>query len=499
MRADVARPFESRRLCRATARGGLALFAGLLLTGAGCQVGPDYRRPAVPAPTTYKSATTQETQAPDLRQDWWTLFGDPQLNAYEEAALAYNYDLRAALARVDEARASAGAVKAGFFPTITGDPSLTRQHRGSSSDAVNTSRTYNSVTLPLDLRYEVDLWGRVRRSFEAAAAQTQSSINDFGFVRLQLCSDVATNYFNLKSLDDQDRIIGKNVDLYQQQVDFTKKQNKVGLVGPTDVLQAQTLLDSTQSQLIDIRRQRALVEHALAILLGRPPAELSVAFNPLATLPPMIPAGLPADLLRQRQDVAEAEQNLIAANAQVGVAIANFYPVISLTGSAGFESIDLGSVFDWQNRFWSIGPSATFPIFEGGQLQSNLNFAKARYDEVLANYRSTVINAFKDVEDALTNLHHEADSAAAQDKAVKSASEYLRLTQIQYQQGLVTYLQVTDADRTLLTNELTASQLLNQRMASAVLLIRALGGGWRQDLPPSTHPVLRPTTQRLSD
>ncbi|MGN6626314.1 MAG: TolC family protein, partial [Tepidisphaeraceae bacterium] len=193
------------------------------------------------------------------------------------------------------------------------------------------------------------------------------------------------------------------------------------------------------------------------------------------------------------------EQNLIAANAQVGVAIANFYPVISLTGSAGFESIDLGSVFDWQNRFWSIGPSATFPIFEGGQLQSNLNFAKARYDEVLANYRSTVINAFKDVEDALTNLHHEADSAAAQDKAVKSASEYLRLTQIQYQQGLVTYLQVTDADRTLLTNELTASQLLNQRMASAVLLIRALGGGWRQDLPPSTQPVLRPTTQRLSD
>ncbi|MGN6504659.1 MAG: efflux transporter outer membrane subunit, partial [Tepidisphaeraceae bacterium] len=299
--------------------------------------------------------------------------------------------------------------------------------------------------------------------------------------------------------DDQDRIIGKNVDLYQQQVDFTKKQNKVGLVGPTDVLQAQTLLDSTQSQLIDIRRQRALVEHALAILLGRPPAELSVAFNPLATLPPMIPAGLPADLLRQRPDVAEAEQNLIAANAQVGVAIANFYPVISLTGSAGFESIDLGSVFDWQNRFWSIGPSATFPIFEGGQLQSNLNFAKARYDEVLANYRSTVINAFKDVEDALTNLHHEADSAAAQDKAVKSASEYLRLTQIQYQQGLVTYLQVTDADRTLLTNELTASQLLNQRMASAVLLIRALGGGWHQDLPPSTQPVLRPTTQRLSD
>ena len=491
---------EGKNTCARAVRATLAIIPALL--GFSCSVGPDYKRPPMPSPATYKSATTQEAGDSGTRQDWWTLFNDPQLNAYEESALAGSYDLRASFARVEEARAAAGEAKAGFFPTITADPSWTRERRGDEgiqSIAGSSGRTTNSFSAPLDLQYEVDLWGQVRRTFEAATAQTQAAINDFGFTRLELTTEVATAYFNVKSLDDQDQITYRNVALFQQQVDYTTKQNKVGLAAPTDLLQAQTQLYSTQSQLEDIRRQRAVAEHALAVLLGRPPSELNVAFNPLNTLPPIIPAGLPADLLAQRPDVAEAEQNLVAANAQIGVAVSEFYPQLNLSGAAGFESVNIGSLFDWENRFLSAGPSASFPIFEGGRLTSNLHMANARYDELLADYRSTVIGAFRDVEDALADLHHDADEADAQDKAVKSASEYLRLTQIQYEQGLVTYLQVSDADRTLLTNELSAAQLLNARMAAAVQLIRAIGGGWHQNLPPSTESVIQPTTQKLSD
>lgn len=319
----------------------------------------------------------------------------------------------------------------------------------------------------------------MRRSLESANAQARATEDDFQVVLLTLEGDVAQNYVNLRLLDFQDDILRQNVAAFRHELSLIETQFRAGLASQLDVLQAETQLHSTVTQEVDVRRQRADVEHALAILLGRPPSELSIAPEPLRLAPPAIPAaGLPSDLLRRRPDVAEAEETLRAANAQVGVAEAQFYPVIKLTGLAGYESADFQHLLDWKSRIWSIGPSVTFPIFLGGQLTANLEEARARWDEVAATYRSRVLLAFRDVEDALTDLHLRAEQAESQERAVHSSREVLRLSELRFQRGLVNYLQVIDAERTLLANELSAAQILNQRLVSTVLLIKALGGGW---------------------
>jgi multidrug efflux system outer membrane protein len=342
----------------------------------------------------------------------------------------------------------------------------------------NGGRTINNIRIPFDLTYEIDVWGRVRREYQASSAQAMASEIDFEVVLQTLEADVAQNYFNLRFLDLEALIVGQTVESYRKQLDLTRKQFRAGLVGQTDMAQAESQLNSTLTQEIDIRRQRLDAEHALAVLLGRTPSEVDVAVMPLDLEPPVVPSGLPAELLRRRPDVAEAEQNLIAANAQVGVAVANFYPRINLNAAAGFQSFDLAHALDWEQRIWSLGPSISLPLFTGGQLQSSLDQARARYDELVANYRGIILGAVRDVEDGLTDLRLRADAAQAQEQAVRSSREYLRLAQLQYQQGLISYLTVIDAERTLLTNELSAAQILNQRLTSTVLLIKALGGGW---------------------
>jgi len=491
-----------RVMTRVCTAGALALA----LVCASCVSGPDYQRPQLNMSDGYKSATAQEAAQPGLGQDWWRVFQDPELNALVEEALEANQNLKAAMARVAQARASAASVKSSFFPVVTLDPSATRSRRPvsitssnstastttgrsqtstTSTDTKTVGSTGTSIQIPFDLSYEIDIWGRVRRSYEAAQAETQASVCELEVVRQTLVADVAQNFFNLRSLDAQERIYARNLALYQEQVDLTEKQFEAGLVNETHVLQAKVQLESTRVQAADIRRQRADLEHAIAILLGQPPVEFSLDVRPLDTsIPPVIPAGLPADLLKRRPDVAEAEQNLASACAEIGVAKANFFPTVKLTGAAGFESTDIKHSLDWQNRVWSIGPSVSLPIFKGGQLRANLQKAKARYDELEATYRNNVLSAFSDVEDSLTDLHARADAAEAQAKAVAAAREYLRLTQIQYQTGTVDYLQVMDAEQTLLTNELSEAQILNQRMASTVLLAKALGGGWEPQ--PST-------------
>lgn len=501
-----------------------------------CTTGPDYHRPALNPPTAYKSATSGEVARPGLGQDWWRLFNDPELNALAEEALEANQNLKAAMARVAQSRASAQSVKSAFFPVITLDPSSTRSRtpgaesstdslssklsktsstinqvssvlegitslaQGSSSRSSGSSQsttgtsgtgsgasatstaipatTSNRFQVPFDFSYEIDIWGRVRRSYESSTAQAQASVYDLEVVRQTLLADLARNYFSLRSFDAQYELLARNLELYQEQVDLTQNQHKAGLIDESNVLQATAQLESTQAQAADTRRQRADLEHAIAILLGRAPAEFSLDARPVAATPPVISAGLPADLLRQRPDVAEAEQNLVAACAEIGVAKADFFPAVRLTGSAGFQSSDLGSVLDWSNRAWSIGPSISVPIFKGGQLQANLRKAKARYDELEATYRNKVLSAFVDVEDSLTDLHMRADAAQAQAKAVAAGREYLRLTQIQYHSGVIDYMRVVNAEQTLLTNELSEAQILNQRMVSTVLLVKALGGGW---------------------
>lgn len=525
----------------------LLLLAAATLLWAGCTVGPDYKRPDVPMTGGYKGSTSQPA-AVDLQQDWWRLYNDPTLNDLEEQALAANFNLRAAIARVEEARASAGITKAGFFPTASFNPSYSRNYNatssttsgrtttsggtgtgtGSTTGGTGTggtttgggttgggttggtttgttitggsggSRTSNSIILPFDISYEVDLWGRIRRAFEAAKARTQSAINDFGLVRLTLTTDLATMYFNVRSLDAQYEIAERNIQAYAKQVEYLETQQKAGFAAPLDVVQVRTLLESTRATQWDTKRQREVAVHSIAILLGKAPSEVDIPVNPLEESLPPIPVGLPADLLRTRPDVAEAEQNLVAANAEIGVAIAEFLPTLTLSATGGYRNSQLSNTINPSNRFGSIGPQLSIPLFDAS-LIPNKHLAQAEYAELLATYRSTILGAFRDVEDALTDMDLQARQSEAQAKAVADAREYLRLTEIQRKQGLITPLQVLDADRTVLTNELSAAQILNARMASSILLIKALGGGWNPALPPSTQPTTAPTTQKLSE
>lgn len=525
------------------------VFLPFLLIGlASCATGPDYKRPDVSAPDRFKSAAAEESAQPNLGLDWWTLFGDPDLNALEEEALQANQSLQAAMARVAQARASARSVKSGFFPVVTMNPSATRSRMAGSDTSESTeekleqaTEVVNKVTnlvqkigalsqsaatstsasgsatgtststatstsgssgigsllssagssssqegspisnmyrIPFDLSYEIDIWGRVRRSYESARAQVRASEYDLEVVRQTLLADVAQNYFTIRSLDEQKRFFDRNLAAYQEQVDLTSNKYNAGLIGETDVLQATLQLESAKADMFDIQRQRADLEHAIAILMGRAPVDFTLPPRTLDAVPPAVPAGLPGDLLRRRPDVAEAEQDLIAACAEIGVAKAEFFPKITLTGSAGFESSDVKDVLDWNSRFWSIGPGVSLPIFEGGKLRANLREAKARYDELLAAYRQSVLSAYVDVEDSLTDLHLRADQALAQEKALIASREYVRLTRIQYEGGLLDYLPIVDAEQASLSNELTTVKIRNERLISTVLLIKALGGGW---------------------
>jgi multidrug efflux system outer membrane protein len=428
-------------------------------------------------PGGFKSAPDNAAASAPIVPDWWTLFNDPALSDLEVAALNANCDLKAAVSRVVQARAAAQSVRSQFYPVITLDPSVARARapvRGNPS-------TLTTTTIPFDLSYEIDVWGRVRRAVEAADAQARATAADFGVVLQTLTADVAQNYFTLRSLDAQDRILTETIVLFQREVELTTRRQNVGIAAETDLAQARVQLETAQAQMFDVRRQRADTEHALAILTGRPPSDFDIPPDPLSGAPLSVPPGLPGELLRRRADVAEAEENLRAASASIGVAEASFYPTFTLTGAAGVASIGSTNLFDWAARFWSIGASASMPIFEGGKLRADLEQAKAKYDELESTYRSTVLGAIRDVEDSLNDLQSRAEAGAALDQAVTDSREYRRLTDLQFQQGLVSYLQVIDAERTLLTNSLAAAQTLNLRYTSTVLLIKALGGGWSPD------------------
>ena len=460
------------------------IFTIAALSGvAACTVGPEYKPPTVELPETFKSAAPEETVQPHLTPTWWKLFNDPHLDEFEAKALELNDDLKAAVSRVTQARAYTRSIQSQYYPVITFDPSVSRSRTPDERRGAATGATIaNSIRIPFDLSYEVDVWGRVKHSVELADAQARASEADFGVVLQTITADIAQNYFTIRSLDAQEKILSDTLELLRHEVDLTRKRQKVGVVAATDSLQAQIQVDTAEAQLVEVHRQRADAEHALAILTGQSPSAVSVAISPLVEQPVVVPAGLPAELLKHRADVIEAEENLIAACASVGIAYADYYPVFSLSGLAGFESVDFKHALDWESRIWSIGAAASAPIFEGGKLDADLAQAKAHYDELRATYRSVVLAAIRDVEDALTDLHMRADSSAALDRTVKDSSEYLRLTKLQYTQGLVSYLQVIDAERTLLNNQLQAAQTLNLRFTSSVLLMKALGGGWDPEI-----------------
>ena len=462
------------------------LFAtACMATLPACAVGPNYVRPAIDAPAAFKSAAAPSASAP-LRADWWRVYEDAELDRLITTATAANQTIQQAIAAVDQARALTRVAASFRYPTVTLNPAATRQRTSASRNspitgqAVGTAAVFNDFMVPADFRYEVDVWGRVRRSIEAQRAIAAATQDDEAVVELAVQTDVAQAYYTLRGLDAQAEILAETVASYREQVRILTVQVNTGLTSPIPLNQAQALLQSTLAQQTDVARARANEEHALAILCGQAAPTFALAAKPLRDVStPPIPAEVPAAVLRQRPDVAEAEHRLAAANAQVGVATASLYPTIGVSGSAGFEAVRISSLLDWQSRLWSIVGGLTAPIFEGGRLRANLDAARAQYRGVVAAYINQVLTVYTDVEDSLTDLGALRAEVVSLRGATSASEEYLRVAHVQFRSGLVDYLTVIDAERTLLTNQISLAQALTGQMTASVRLVKALGGGWQ--------------------
>jgi multidrug efflux system outer membrane protein len=451
-------------------------------------VGPDYRPPTNAVPPAYKAvdlgAWKEGRPLDNLpKGNWWEIFLDPELNSLEAAAIESNQDLKGAVARVSQARATARVARADLLPSLNLAPSFNRQRYSPNQDPSFGSITASTLSVPLDLSYEIDLWGRVRRGFESARADAQASLADFYNVLLTLQADVAQNYFALRSLDAEASIVAATVALRKEQVQLVRSRFEGGIGSDLDVARAETELATTEADAASLAQRRSQLENALAVLVGANPSSFrlpAATTNNWSPQPPEIPAGLPADLLERRPDVAQAERQLAAANARIGVAKGAFFPALSLTASGGYLSGDVQTLFNWESHVWSIGPSLSLPIFAGGRNRANYKRAQAAFEESVAHYRQQILVAFSDVENGLAGLRYLADQSAAQQRAVATARRAAGLATDRYRSGIVSYLEVVDASREALQAERSNAQLAGQRLTAAVQLIKALGGGWQQ-------------------
>jgi NodT family efflux transporter outer membrane factor (OMF) lipoprotein len=460
-----------------------------MLLIAGCMVGPDYRRPAAEVPATYKEVGNWKQAQPNdqnLGGNWWEIFQDPQLNALQAQVNVSNQNLKAAEAQYTQARALVRYYRADYFPTIDGGASATRNRISQNRPAsvVANGITYNDFQIPLEMSYEVDVWGRVRRTVESYREQAQASAADLATVNLSMHAQLALDYFQARTLDAEEQLLNSTVTQYQQALDLIESRYAGGLASDLEVQQAKTQLETTRAQAIDVGVARAQYEHAVAVLIGKPPADFSLAALPLTAPPPAIPAGLPSELLERRPDIAAAERRMASANAQIGVAKAAYYPTISLGATGGFESGVISTLISGPSIFWSAGGSAVAPIFDAGRRRANLDQAIAAYDQTVANYRETVLTGFQQVEDNLAALRILENEAQVQEKAVVAAQKYLELANTRYVGGVTSYLEVTTAQSAALSDEITAVNILGRRMVDAVTLVQALGGGWNSsELP----------------
>jgi multidrug efflux system outer membrane protein len=461
----------------------------MLVWAVGCTVGPNYRRPQVQVPPAFKEpppAGWKQAQPRDeiAKGDWWVVFGDPVLNDLEKQATAGNQSLKAAVERVDQARALARIAQAQLYPAVNADPSASRAHTGANRPVqpgtAAASYTYNTFSLPLDATYEVDLFGKVRRSLEAARAETQVSVAAYQTVLLTLKSDLAQDYFNLRYLDADRAVLGENIKVQQDFLDLTRRRFEGGLANGLEVAAAEAQLDTTQALFVGDERERDQIEHAIATLLGRPAAEFSLPRNPLNLAPPVLPPGLPSDLLERRPDVAEAERQMAAASARIGVARAAYFPDLGLTGSAGYLSSGLTTLLSGPSTAWFITPLLSVPVFQGGRLKANYEYAQAGYREAVDNYRQQVLAAFQQVEDGLSDLRVLEDQARAQELAVRASQRTVDISTARYKEGLAEYLEVLTAETTLLQNRRTSEQIRGLRLIASVQLVNALGGGWAE-------------------
>lgn len=465
-------------------------LAVAVLPFCGCTVGPNYHRPPVETPPSYKEMGNWKAAQPgdqNLAAKWWEIFQDAQLNDLEEQIEVSNQNLKAAFAQYQQARAALRYYRADYYPTVTADPSAGRtrysNHRPPTS-ATFDGVTFNDFVLPLELSYEADIWGRVRRTVESSRDQAQASAADLAGVNLSMHANLAFDYFAARSLDAEEKLLQETVVQYESALKLNEDRYEGGLASEVEVEQARTQLETTRAQAIDVGVARAQYEHAVAVLLGKPPADFTLPPLPLTAPPPSVPVGLPSELLERRPDIAAAERTMASANAQIGVAKAAYYPLVNLTATGGLESGSITTLVQGPSALWSVGASALVTVFDFGRRRAVTDQAIQGYDYTVASYRQTVLTGFQQVEDNLAALRILEQEATVQNAAVQAAQRSLELSNIRYTGGVTSYLEVTVAESAALSDEVTAVNILGRRMANTVLLIQALGGGWdRSELP----------------
>ncbi len=458
---------------------------------AGCAAGPDYARPAIEVPDAYKEASDWRTAEPrddERRGEWWTVYGDPELNALEARVTKGNQTLIAAEASYRSAAAIARQAEASLWPTVGLEAGITRSQQATGiSRSTTGSQTVVTAKGPTTLRsaqltasWELDLWGGLRRAAEGGRASAAASLADYEAAKLSIAAELATDYFDLRVADATRALLDETVAGYQRSLAITQNQYAAGVAGRVDVAEAETQLKATQAQAVDVGVQRAQLEHAIAILVGVAPAQFSIAPQPnWQPRLPAVPAVVASGLLERRPDVAAAERRVAAANAQIGVASAAWYPTLSLSAAGGYESLAASHWFSLPNRFWSVGPALAATLFDAGRRHAVSDQARAGYDEAVANYRQTALQAFQDVEDSLVALRLLQEEVGLQQQAVAAARESAALTLNQYKAGTVNFLSVVTVQSTALANERTALALVGRQLTASVGLIRGLGGGWQ--------------------
>jgi NodT family efflux transporter outer membrane factor (OMF) lipoprotein len=449
-----------------------SLAALLLMTS--CAIGPNYRKADVEVPPAYKELEGWKVAEPKdalPRGKWWESFKDPVLNGLLEQVTVSNQELRAAEARYAAARAQVAVARSALFPTLGGRVGASRSRRGDGS----TSRDIN---IALDAGWEIDLWGRIRRSIEASSAGAEASAADVESVRLLLQAELATNYFQLRVADVTRELLEDAVKNFERSLQLTRNRYEAGVAAKVDVVQAETQLLSTQSQALDTRVTRAALEHAIAVLIGKPPAAFTLEPTPFKVSMPEVPPGIPSTLLERRPDIAAAERRMAAANARIGVAQAAYFPALDLSAGLGFASSGIAHLFSVSNRTWSLGAALAGTMLDFGGRAGQVSAAQAAYDESVANYRQTVLTGFQEVENNLAALHWLGEEAKVQTEAARAARESVVLTVNQYKAGTVSYLNVVQVQNTQLAEERATVNLIGRRLAATIALIRAIGGTW---------------------
>jgi NodT family efflux transporter outer membrane factor (OMF) lipoprotein len=441
-----------------------------------------YAPPAVEIAPAYRENADWKTAQPaddQLRGNWWELFGDADLNALEEQIDVSNQTLRAAEAQFAQARALVRGARANLFPTVDVVPSAARAEASGNRLASSVHRAGNDFVLPVDVTYEADVWGRIHSAVSASRAAAQASAADVESARLSLHAELAADYFTLRGIDRDRQLLDAAVESFEKALELTQNRFRGGIASQADVAQAETVLETTRAQAVDVAVGRASLEHAIAILVGKPASAFAIAVAPMSDAPPVVPAGVPSALLERRPDIAAAERRVAAANAQLGVTTAAFYPRLLLSGTAGFESSPLGSLLTGTSSFWSIGPALAVSVFDGGRRRAVSEQARAAQDQAIALYRQAVLVAFREVEDQLAALRILDQEAAIQRRAVDAAERSLMQATNRYRGGLASYLEVTSAQNAALVNQRTAVGILTRRMNASVLLMKGLGGSWR--------------------